>query len=157
TVAHRRRATRDAAVTAQRIRRAVSADEQPEASEELLSAGYRLALVAAHDDGDAVRIVSLFLAGNPDRRVELSLSVPTDDLALRSLTYLSFPAGRFEREMMDLYGIELIGHPRPRRMVRHAHWPRDWQPMRADAGPPPGFAATGRYPFLTVDGEGVYE
>ena len=144
-------------MTAQRIRRAVSADEQPEASEELLSAGYRLALVAAHDDGDAVRIVSLFLAGNPDRRVELSLSVPTDDLALRSLTYLSFPAGRFEREMMDLYGIELIGHPRPRRMVRHAHWPRDWHPMRADAGPPPGFAATGRYPFLTVDGEGVYE
>ncbi len=144
-------------MTAQRIRRTVSADEQPEASEELLSAGYRLALVAAHDDGDAVRIVSLFLAGSPDRRVELSLSVPADNPALRSLAYLSFPAGRFEREMMDLYGIELIGHPRPRRMVRHAHWPEAWHPMRADAGPPPDFTASGRFPFLTVDGEGVYE
>ncbi len=144
-------------MTAQRIGRTVNADEQPEASEELLSAGYRLALVAAHDDGDAVRIVSLFLAGSPDRRVELSLSVPTDDLSLRSLAYLSFPAGRFEREMMDLYGIKLIGHPRPRRMVRHAHWPEAWHPMRADAGPPPGFTASGGFPFLTVDGEGVYE
>ena len=144
-------------MTARRIRYAVSADEQPEASEELLSAGFRLALVAAHDDGDTLRIVSLFLAGSPDRRVELSLTVPANDPALRSLAYLSFPAGRFEREMMDLYGIELIGHPRPRRMVRHAHWPESWYPMRAGAGPSPGFAASGRFPFLTVDGEGVYE
>lgn len=144
-------------MTGQRSSRTVSADERPDATEELLTAGYRLGLVAAHDDGDAIRIVSLFLAGNPDRRVELTLTVPTDNLALRSLAYLSFPAGRFEREIMDLYGIELVGHPRPRRLVRHAHWPQDWHPMRADPGPPPGFAASRRYPFLTVDGDGVYE
>jgi Ni,Fe-hydrogenase III large subunit len=123
----------------------------------MLAAGYRLALVAAHDDGDAIRIVSLFLAGMPDRREELVLTLPRDTPALRSLAHLSFPAGRFEREMMDLYGIELIGHPRPRRLVRHAHWPQDWHPMLADAGPPPDFAASGRFPFLTVDGDGVYE
>jgi Ni,Fe-hydrogenase III large subunit/Ni,Fe-hydrogenase III component G len=144
-------------VNAQYDARTVNADERPDATAELLAAGYRLALVAAHDDGDAVRIVSLFLAGSPDRRVELTLTIPSDDLTLRSLAQLSFPAGRFEREMMDLFGIELIGHPRPRRMVRHAHWPQDWHPMRTNAGPPPPFAASGRFPFLTVDGEGVYE
>jgi Ni,Fe-hydrogenase III large subunit/Ni,Fe-hydrogenase III component G len=144
-------------VTAQRSARTVSAEERPGATEELLTAGYRLALVAAHDDGDAVRIVSLFLAGNPDRRVELTVALPADDLTLRSLAHLSFPAGRFEREMMDLFGIELTGHPRPRRLVRHAHWPQDWYPMRADAGPPPDFAASGHFPFLTVDGDGAYE
>jgi Ni,Fe-hydrogenase III large subunit/Ni,Fe-hydrogenase III component G len=144
-------------VTAQRSVRTVSADERPGAAEELLTAGYRLALVAAHDDGAAVRIVSLFLAGNPDRRVELTVALPADDLVLRSLAQLSFPAGRFEREVMDLFGIELTGHPRPRRMIRHAHWPQDWYPMRADAGPPPDFAASGHFPFLTVDGDGVYE
>lgn len=144
-------------MSGRRICRIVSADERPEATEDLLSSGYRLAMVAAHDDGDAVRIVSLFLAGRPDRRVELSLTVPAHDLAVRSLAYLSFPAGRFEREMMDLYGIALTGHPRPRRMVRHAHWPEDWHPMRADPGPPPDLAASGGFPFLTVDGEGVYE
>ncbi len=144
-------------MTAQHVRRSVSVDHHPKASEELLSAGYRLALVAAHDDGGTLRIVSLFLAGSPDRRVELTVTVPTNDPGLQSLASLSFPAGRFEREMLDLYGIELIGHPRPQRMVRHAHWPEAWHPMRADAGPPPGFAASGRFPFLTVDGEGVYE
>ena len=47
---------------------------------------------------------------------------------------LSFPASRFEREMADLYGIRPIGHPLPRRLVRHAHWPEGWYPMRHDAG-----------------------
>lgn len=144
-------------MTTQRTSRTVSADELPTATEQLLAAGYRLALVAAHDDGDAIRVVSLFLAGMPERRVELSITLPIDTLVMRSLASLSFPAGRFEREMMDLYGIELIGHPRPRRLVRHAHWPPQWHPMRADAGPPPDFPASGRFPFLTVDGDGVYE
>ena len=74
-----------------------------------------------------------------------------------SLAYLSFPAGRFEREMHDLYGIGPIGHPRPRRLVRHAHWPEGWYPMRDDAGPAPEFAADEPFPFLTVEGAGVYE
>ena len=33
---------------------------------------------------------------------------------------------------MDLYGIRPIGHPRARRLVRHAHWPEHWHPMRAE-------------------------
>ncbi len=126
-------------------------------AETLLAQGFRLALAAAHDDGDRMRIVYLFLAGWPDRRIELECCVPADDPAFRSLAYLSFPAGRFEREMADLYGIRPIGHPKPRRLVRHAHWPEDWHPMRADAGPAPEFATSGHFPFVTVEGPGVYE
>ncbi len=138
-------------------RHRVSDDDCADLAEELLAQGFRLALAAAHDDGDRIRIVYLFLAGWPDRRIELESCVPADDPALRSLAYLSFPAGRFEREMADLYGIRPIGHPKPRRLVRHAHWPEDWHPMRADAGPAPEFAATGHFPFVTVEGPGVYE
>ena len=126
-------------------------------AEELLAEGFRLGLVAAHDDGDRLRVVYLFLAGHPDRRVELESLVPAADPALPSLAYLSFPVSRFEREMADLYGIRPIGHPRPRRLVRHAHWPEDWHPMRTDAGPAPQFSPTGRFPFVTVEGTGVYE
>jgi Ni,Fe-hydrogenase III large subunit/Ni,Fe-hydrogenase III component G len=139
------------------LRHRLSDEGCAQLAEDLLAQGFRLALVAAHDDGDRIRIVYLFLAGWPDRRIELECSVPADDPALRSLAYLSFPAGRFEREMADLYGIRLIGHPKPRRLVRHAHWPQDWYPMRADAGPAPDFAASGHFPFVTVDGHGVYE
>ncbi len=48
-----------------------------------------------------------------------------------TLAALSFPAGRFEREMHDLFGVIPVGHPLPRRLVRHAHWPAGWYPMRA--------------------------
>jgi Ni,Fe-hydrogenase III large subunit/Ni,Fe-hydrogenase III component G len=144
-------------VTPNWLRHRLSGAELADVTEQLLATGFRLGLVAAHDDGDRLRIVYLFLAGRPDRRIELECLVPADDPALPSLAYVSFPMGRFEREMADLYGIRPIGHPRPRRLVRHAHWPEDWHPMRAAAGPPPEFAPTGRFPFLTVEGRGVYE
>lgn len=135
----------------------VAAGELTAGATALLADGFRLALVAAHDDGDTLRVVYLFLAGRPDRRTELVLTVPADNPAIPSLAQLSFQAGRFEREMLDLYGITPVGHPQPRRLVRHAHWPAEWHPMRNDAGPPPDFAAAGRFPFLNVDGAGVYE
>ncbi|WP_006243891.1 NADH-quinone oxidoreductase subunit C [Mycolicibacterium tusciae] len=139
------------------LRQRVTAAQLEERAEHLLSAGFRLALVAAHDDGDALRVVYLFLAGWPDRRIELEYVVPQDDPVVPSLASLSFPASRFEREMADLYGVRLQSHPRPRPLVRHAHWPQEWYPMRRDAPTPPAFTATGGFPFVTVDGTGVYE
>jgi Ni,Fe-hydrogenase III large subunit/Ni,Fe-hydrogenase III component G len=120
--------------------------------------GFRLALVAAHDDRDTLRAVYLYVAANPDRRVELHLPIDRSDPEVSTLAGLSFPAGRFEREMHDLYGIQPADHPLPRRLVRHRHWPSGWYPMRHDAGPPSDFGDTdGPFPFLTVQGPGVYE
>lgn len=135
----------------------VSQGRLAESAEGLLSKGFRLALVAAHDDSDAYRVVYLFLAGWPDRRVELECVVPKDDPAVRSLAYLSFTASRFEREMADLYGIRCVGHPKARRLVRHAHWPEEWYPMRRAAPPVPKLDGNGHFPFVTVEGPGVYE
>lgn len=135
----------------------VTGDELIDTATALLTDGFRLALMAAHDDGDTLRVVYLFLAGSPDRRRELILTVPADTPAIPSLARLSFQAGRFEREMLDLYGITPIDHPQPRRLVRHAHWPEGWHPMRNDAGPPGDFVASDHFPFLNVDGAGVYE
>jgi Ni,Fe-hydrogenase III large subunit/Ni,Fe-hydrogenase III component G len=120
--------------------------------------GYRLALVAAHEDDGTLRAVYLYLAANPDRRVELHLPVDPRRPTVPTLARQSFPAGRFEREMHDLYGIQPVDHPLPRRLIRHRHWPSGWYPMRRDAGPPPTFAdADVPFPFLTVQGPGVYE
>ncbi|HZX98488.1 MAG TPA: NADH-quinone oxidoreductase subunit C [Dermatophilaceae bacterium] len=128
-----------------------------EQAEALFEDGFRLGLVAAHDDGATLRVVYLFLAGSPDRRIELQVTLPADDPALPSLASLSFPASRFEREMHDLYGIDPVNHPLPRRLVRHAHWPAGWYPMRHKAGAPPPFTDSEAYPFLAVVGDGVYE
>ena len=136
----------------------VSAAELPVLARALLADGFRLALMAAHEDEEAFRVVYLFIAGSPDRRVELTAHCDRSTPQVPSLAALSFSAGRFEREMRDLYGIVPLDHPLPRRLVRHQHWPRGWYPMRSDAGPPPPFESTDEpYPFLTVDGPGVYE
>jgi Ni,Fe-hydrogenase III large subunit/Ni,Fe-hydrogenase III component G len=124
----------------------------------LAAEGFRLALVAGHDDRETLRAVYLFTAAGLDERVELHLRLDRDQPTVPSLAGLSFPASRFEREMHDLYGVVPEEHPLPRRLVRHPHWPAGWYPMRHDAGPPPPFGRTNEpYPFLTVDGPGVYE
>jgi Ni,Fe-hydrogenase III large subunit/Ni,Fe-hydrogenase III component G len=129
-----------------------------ERADTLQRQGFRLALIAAHDDRDSLRAVYLYLAAEPDRRAELHLSIDRDRPTVPTLAGLSFPAGRFEREMHDLYGIQPLDHPLPRRLVRHRHWPSAWYPMRHDAGPPPQFGDTDEpFPFLTVQGPGVYE
>jgi Ni,Fe-hydrogenase III large subunit/Ni,Fe-hydrogenase III component G len=141
----------------------ITAVDLPHYAAILAGDGYRLALVAGHDDAAAgetaaLRAVYLFLAAGPDRRVELHLRLDRDQPTVPSLAGLSFPSGRFEREMHDLYGIVPAAHPLPRRLVRHPQWPAGWYPMRHDAGLPPPFGHTDEpYPFLTVEGPGVYE
>ena len=136
----------------------VSAANLADEARRLLDDGFRLALVAAHDDGDRLRVVYLFTAGDPDRRVELHLPVPTRLPVVPSLAALSFPASRFEREIQDLFGIEPAGHPQPARLILHQHWPEGWRPMRRGAGPAPAMdPETRQFPFAAVEGPGVYE
>lgn len=152
------RSTEDRRSYANRRQIAVTATDLRQRAQALLDGGYRLALIAAHDDHDTFRIVYLFTAARPDRRTELILTADRAAPQVPSLAGLSFPAGRFEREMQDLFGIEALDHPLPSRLVLHQHWPQGWYPMRHDAGPPPAFGSTDEpYPFVTVAGEGVYE
>ncbi len=124
----------------------------------LLARGFRLAMIAGHDDGHAMRVVYVLCAGQPDRRVELQVRLDANRAELPSLAALSFSASRFERELADLFGIKLIGHPFVRPLVRHQHWPETWHPMRLNAGPPPQMRPDAPpFPFVEVAGAGVYE
>jgi len=136
----------------------VTPNELPTRAAALLEAGFRLALVAGHDDSEVLRVVYVFCAGPPDRRVELQVRVNPDHPTVPSLAALSFPASRFERELYDLFGVDPIGHPFRRPLVRHQHWPQDWHPMRRNAGPvPPMLPDAEPFPFVAVEGPGVYE
>ena len=138
--------------------RQVSAAELPAEAARLLGDGYRLALAAAHDDENLLRVVYVFCAGPPDRRAELEVRLNPARPEVPSLAGLSFPASRFEREFHDLFGIVPAGHPFLRPLVLHEHWPQGWHPMRHDAGPmPPMRSDAGPFPFVKVEGPGVYE
>lgn len=126
--------------------------------EQTLASGYRLALVAAHDDRQSLRVVYVFMSGPPDQRLEITVRLDPESPHVPTLSDLSFPASRFEREMHDTFGIIPDGHSFLRPLVRHSHWPEHWYPMRHDTAATPEIAHDGApYPFIEVQGPGVYE
>ncbi|MBP8258805.1 MAG: NADH-quinone oxidoreductase subunit C [Verrucomicrobia bacterium] len=63
-----------------------------------------------------------------------------------------------EREVQDMFGLKLVGHPNPRRCALHDDWPEVY-PLRKDFGlrtvlPP--FQGE-RHKFRQVEGEGVFQ
>lgn len=91
----------------------------------------------------------------------LESSVPLAEPVLASLTPAFPGAGRLERHLRDLLGVEFTGHPDPRRWTRHKGWGDSEFPLRIEF--PAGGAPAGRtsadadYPFERIDGSGVYE
>jgi Ni,Fe-hydrogenase III large subunit/Ni,Fe-hydrogenase III component G len=141
-----------------RVAVAVTAADLVEAAGSLLAGGMRLALVSGRDDGASMGVVYLFTAGPPDTRVELHVRLDRAHPQVPTLAGLSFVASRFERELSDLFGIEPVGHPQPRRLVLHQHWPEGWHPMRHEStGAPEMVVDAGSFPFIPVEGTGVYE
>ncbi|HUD18651.1 MAG TPA: NADH-quinone oxidoreductase subunit C, partial [Acidimicrobiales bacterium] len=141
-----------------RLAGTVQAADLVEVAGSLFGEGMRLALVSGHDDGTSMRATYLFTAGPPDSRVELQVPLDRARPTVPTLASLSFPASRFERELADMFGIEPLGHPQPRRLVLHQHWPADWHPMRHGSSEPPVMVAdAGSFPFVPVEGAGVYE
>jgi Ni,Fe-hydrogenase III large subunit/Ni,Fe-hydrogenase III component G len=129
---------------------------------ELLRAdfGAELALMVANDrlDRGAFDVHYLFANARENWFVQASKELSREDPEIVSMATFYFPASRFEREIKDMFGIEAIGHPDPRPLVRHAFWPTDYFPLRKDAVPPDHFEDDGTpFPFKPVGGEGVYE
>jgi Ni,Fe-hydrogenase III large subunit/Ni,Fe-hydrogenase III component G len=136
----------------------IAASELHERAAAHFALGHRLALVAGHDDGDALRAVYLFTSGPPDERHELVVRLDPERPTVPTLSDLSFSASRFEREMRDNFGIEPLGHRFLRPLVRHQHWPEQWHPLRRGAGAMPASVSNADpYPFIEVGGSGVYE
>ena len=90
--------------------------------------------------------------------VLVRVPVPADKPELVSLTNAVPAANWQEREIQDLFGIQLVGHPNPRRCALHDDWPEVF-PLRKDfdlrSVLPPFEGA--RHQFREVEGEGVFQ
>ncbi len=132
---------------------------------EILRADFnaQLILMVANDrraDKDVFEIHYLFANHRENWFVHASKDLPVDDPTIASMATFYYPASRFEREIKDLFGLEAVGHPDRRPLVRHAFWPEDYFPLRKDAMLPAARTLEDDgtpFPFLPVGGEGVYE
>ncbi len=88
----------------------------------------------------------------------LRVPVPADAPEFTSLTN-AIPAVNWqEREIQDLFGLQLIGHPNARRCALHDDWPEVF-PLRKDFDlrtQLPPFTGV-RHKFREVEGEGVFQ
>ncbi len=121
----------------------------------------RLAIVFA-DDARAVagvfHVYYVFALDAAHGFLILRVPVPPEAPQFASLTN-AIPAVNWqEREIQDLFGLKLLGHPNPRRCALHDDWPEvyplrkefDWETVL------PPFAGE-RHKFRQVEGEGVFQ
>jgi Ni,Fe-hydrogenase III large subunit/Ni,Fe-hydrogenase III component G len=90
--------------------------------------------------------------------VVVRVSVPADQPELPSLSNAVPAANWQEREMQDMFGLKLVGHPNPRRCALHDDWP-EVNPLRKDFDlrtELPKFHGE-RHKFRPVEGEGVFQ
>ena len=88
----------------------------------------------------------------------LRAPVPPDKPEFTSLTNAVHAVNWQEREIQDLFGLKLIGHPNPRRCALHDDWPEVY-PLRKDFDlrtELPPFQGE-RHKFRAVEGEGVFQ
>lgn len=88
----------------------------------------------------------------------LRVSLPPGVEAFQSLTPSVYAASQYEREIQDLFGLTVLGHPDPKPLVLHGNWPSHTAPLRRDVDGNRQFPFENRIPvFNQVEGEGVFE
>jgi Ni,Fe-hydrogenase III large subunit/Ni,Fe-hydrogenase III component G len=121
----------------------------------------RLAGVFAEDcraDQQAFFVYYLYALDAAHGFVLVRIPVPQEAPELTSLTNAIHAVNWQERELQDLFGIKLLGHPNSRRCVLHDDWPEVY-PLRKDFAlhtQLPPFTGV-RHRFREVEGEGVFQ
>ena len=121
----------------------------------------RLADVFAEDaraEHNVFFVYYLYALDSAHGLVLVRVPIAQDKPEMTSLTHDIHAVNWQEREIQDLFGITLLGHPNPRRCVLHDDWP-EVQPLRKDfdlrTKLPPFTGA--RHKFRDVEGEGVFQ
>lgn len=100
----------------------------------LLERGCRFASVFAEDRRAAEGAYYLYdVVEHPDdqRYLVIRYRVAPDQPRFPSISVQTPAANWMEREIQDWFGLEAEGHPNPRRVALHDHWP-DVHPLRKD-------------------------
>lgn len=100
----------------------------------------------------------VFCIPSINRIMRVVSHIPADSLEFPSVA-LDFPVANWhERKISDLLGLKPVGHPDTRRLVMHEDWPDNNYLLRNDFDrnqPIP--RVDGKYEFVKVEGEGVFE
>ena len=84
------------------------------------------------DHYEVLYFMSGFGKGLPNVNVTVRVLVGHDRPKVPTITPIYPGAELYERELMELFGIEIVGHPDPRHLVLSEDWPDGNYPLRKD-------------------------
>ena len=112
----------------------------------------------ARSEAKAFHLYYVFALDAAHGFIILRVPVPEHQAVFTSLSNALPAANWQEREVQDLFGLKLEGHPNPRRCALHDDWPQVY-PLRKDFDlrtQLPAFQGE-RHKFREVEGEGVFQ
>jgi len=97
----------------------------------------RLITVSTLDNGETFELL-YHLIGPHRIIISLAIDLPRDTPVTPTTSDLLPPAGIYERQIHDLFGITFTGHPGLKKIVLNEDWPDKEYPLRKDWKPSPG-------------------
>jgi NADH:ubiquinone oxidoreductase subunit C len=91
----------------------------------------RLVTISTADNGITLEIFYHF-TGSHKKIITLAINLPRDTPEIESMADILIPAGIYERQIHDLFGIFFRGHPDLQRIILNEDWPPDEFPLRKD-------------------------
>src|SRR5512136_891642 len=91
-----------------------------------------LTAITGLDDVKAGEIEVLYHFVNGSANVNLRVRIPRTDASIPSICSICPGATFFERELSEMFGINVMGTPNPDRLFLPDEWPPDAPPLRKD-------------------------
>ena len=89
-----------------------------------------LSTITGVDNGREIEILYHFVANGC--ALNLRAKVDKSGDRIDSITPIVPAAVLYEREIMDMFGVEMVGHPDPRRLTLPEDWPVGDYPLRRE-------------------------
>jgi len=89
-----------------------------------------LTTITGVDRGDSIDVIYHIQCG--ESLLNLKLSVPKTLLEIETVTDIFPGATLYERELMEMLGVQVKGHPDPRRLFLSDDWPTGKFPLRKE-------------------------
>jgi membrane-bound hydrogenase subunit beta len=97
----------------------------------------RLITISTVDNGETFELL-YHLIGSHRIIVSLAIDLPRNTPVAPTVSDLLPPAGIYERQIHDLFGITFTGHPGLKKIILNEDWPDNEYPLRKDWKPGSG-------------------
>jgi len=92
--------------------------------------------ISAMDNGQNFELI-YHLTGPHHTIIAIAIEIPRDRPEIPTTSDILPPAGIYERQIYDLFGIVFTGHPNLKRIILNEDWPKNEYPLRKDWKPKP--------------------